>query len=178
MKEEFTIDIDHEAHRTHVRRSVFWVMLICAALLGVANGASRIEKLFETRTTPTFAMIVIECLKYGAIGVGLSIGIYFVAVRKLIGKTTGNFQVWVEGPFLCIRSGWLTVTDRRVHFANVGDYRTIENPFFRKRGLKSIEFRTSMQAPNRRNIIPAVRNADQARDELARLDSERETLSA
>jgi membrane protein YdbS with pleckstrin-like domain len=104
-------------------------------------------------------------------------GIYFVVYHATSKLASQNLRLMVEGPYLRIISGGVFVTDRRIHFRDVGDYTIEEGPLLRVFGLKALSFRVTATGrtsqPSRYAVVGLV-NPNLVRDRLCDIDAARE----
>jgi membrane protein YdbS with pleckstrin-like domain len=185
FRDGYPTDIEFEIDRRALLRysRVQSLIACCAASLPVSILVAVACFKTHREANPTMAMVSSFgwLMLYAGAGVlaGLFVGggIYFLLSHASSKLASQNLRLMVEGPYLRIISGGVFVTDRRLHFRDIGDYTIAEGPLLRMFGLKALSFRVT--STGRTGQFPAYTvvglvNPDRVRDQLCDIDAVRE----
>ncbi len=108
-------------------------------------------------------------------GMALGVLIYLAISHREAARLAESQRLRVEGPFLrIIRGGW-GQSDQKIHFRALVDYTVIVTPLMRRFGIAALRMTTTASQPNGFLVIHGIADAESVRDQLAEIDSLRET---
>ena len=110
---------------------------------------------------------LVACALFGSV-------LYFTYFRPSARLTAQNLRLMVDGPYLRLVSGGFVLLDQRFHFRDVSSYGTIQGPFLRRHGLKSLCFRVHGRSTTPPLLVTGLVDADRVRDVLCEIDTCRE----
>ncbi|MEQ1827760.1 MAG: hypothetical protein ABL921_17505 [Pirellula sp.] len=108
------------------------------------------------------------------VGLSIAMAFYLFYFRATARLESENRRLMVEGAFVRVVSGSFIVTDRRIHFREIGDYCTHQGPLLRRLGMTSLSFCQGGSRNQFRTTIAGLVNAQLVRDQLCELDRQRE----
>ncbi|MCO8125472.1 PH domain-containing protein [Stieleria sp. TO1_6] len=186
FKDRFPLEIEFEIDRekllryllTQARLGCFAISLPFASLIGLS--------LFSAKMVPYrnpdlwFRAGWLGIYMIGAVltSVLFSSILYFSYFRPSSRLKAANLRLVVDGPYLRLVSGGFVLHDRRFHFRDVSSYSTLQGPFLRHLGLKSLCFRVSGHPTSQPLSVIGLADADWVRDTLCEIDASRELPDA
>lgn len=175
--DKIEFEIDREAVCRYWQWQGWWLTCFFSLGLTFLIGAMPFASHVEHHHHPTFrgiaSAVVVYFLSAAALGALLHWTIYLCWVRRYMQLSADHLRLFVDGAFLRVISGAYSIRDRRIHFREVSDYSTIEDPRMHKFGLKLLTFRVK-GGREFGECIPGLTKADLVCNQLCEIDAARE----
>lgn len=177
------LDIDREGLRRYHRYRASIVLPACVA--GVVGFFTIIAHMPNPNNDVSYesvgdfvATVGIHLAIATAIAWVIGLLIQHVCIGRFADRYAAGYRVSVEGPYLRIISDGYSYCDRKVHFRDLNEYSIMQSPGMRRAGIVSIVIGhqdPKARAPSPGTIVlEGVHDAENLRDQLSRLDGERE----
>lgn len=174
----YTFDHDRLRRYLRVRGFILWVgtLAFLGALLGFpAAGRTLDSPRFDVPTK------IIAASRAAGIGFGCGALIgafcYLTLTHFRSSAEARTLSLRVDGPFVRLKTGGFTHTDRKLHFRSIIDYSVVDGPLRRRFGLQTLQMTVPAGVPNGLIQLTGLRDCERVRDELAALDAAREHLN-
>jgi len=188
FRDGFPEDMEFEFNRPAMQR--YWRALIIgnfvavSCFLAVGGACSGYARALEANPHVSTNILIYSSVQFALAGLaaGAVMGVIFVLLLIIPFQWEAkNTRLIVEGPYLRVISGGIFVDDRRIHFREIGDFRTHHGPLLRWYGLKTLSFR--LERGDRPGVQPRISitgliDPDRVRDQLCDLDAARESYKA
>jgi hypothetical protein len=138
--EDIEFDIDRDKLRKYSQMQAAFFCLLFFVFLGLFIAVLRFEAQLKMEQGKTLVQLLgilvlnlVGCIAAGVLCGGAS---YFVFCHFPEGVYSRNLRLKVEGPYLRLISGTYIVSDRRIHFREITDYSTHQDPIQKWLGIK------------------------------------------
>lgn len=174
----YAFDSDRLRRYLRVRGFILWVGALGAlgSLFGFIAAGKKLES--SRLDVPTKIIAAARATGIG-FGCGALIGAfcYLTLTHARSATEARTASLRVDGPFVRLKTGGFTHTDRKVHFRSIIDYSIIDGPLRRRFGLQTLQMTVPAGVPNGLIQLTGLRDCERVRDELAALDAAREHLN-
>lgn len=169
---DFSLEIERPALTRYYRASrrkelataLLWPFLVGGFVLVLGLG----------KTLPLGAALFLgagSCLLLWQAVVALS---HLLFIHRQALEEANALHVSVEGPFLRIREGGKSSSDRRLHFRSIVDYATLSDQTLRRHGIACLRLTTMGGCFDSEIEIAGIRDCLDVRDMLSEIDASRE----
>jgi hypothetical protein len=150
----------------------YGIAILFSSLLAMALFEASVLAHFPTHWWLKFGYRAIYLLAGFAAGGLFGSLLYFGYFRQSAQALAGSSRLIVEGPYLRYVHGVIFVFDKRYHFRDIHTYTTIEGPYQRRHGMKSLQLLRN-EKPSLIEQIEGLKNFDQVPDMLCEIDAAR-----
>jgi hypothetical protein len=182
FKDSFTLEIDFEIDRdrllrhllTQAKMGCFGLALPFCVLFALSFFNSHMapyrnaDMWFRLGWLSVYLLAgLVACAVFGSV-------LYFAYFGPSARLKAKNLRLMVDGPYLRLVSGGFVLLDQRFHFRDVSSYSTVQGPFLRRNGLKTLCFRVQGRSATPPLSVTGLIDADRVRDVLCEIDASRE----